>query len=92
MEHTIFKGTARRRSWHIINRMEAVGGELNAYTTKEITVLYTVFPATALQRAVELVADLAINSTFPRAELDKQRQVVIDEINSYLDTPAPEVS
>ena len=67
VEHTIFKGTARRRSWHIINRMEAVGGELNAYTTKEITVLYTVFPATALQRAVELVADLAINSTFPRA-------------------------
>ena len=88
VEHTIFKGTARRRSWHIINRMEAVGGELNAYTTKEITVLYTVFPATALQRAVELVADLAINSTFPRAEPEKERQVVIDEINSYLDTPA----
>lgn len=91
VEHTIFKGTARRSSWHIINRMEAVGGELNAYTTKEATVVYSVFPAGALGRAVELIADLALNSRFPDKELDKEREVVIDEINSYLDTPSEAV-
>ncbi len=88
VEHTIFKGTRRRRSWHIINRMESVGGELNAYTTKEETVVYSVFPAGNASRAIELVADLAINSTFPEVELEKERQVVIDEINSYRDTPS----
>lgn len=88
VEHTIFKGTRRRSAWHIINRMETVGGELNAYTTKDITVVYTQFPATALARAVELVADLTMNSQFPERELEKEREVVIDELQSYLDTPS----
>lgn len=88
VEHTIFKGTLRRRPWHIINRMEAVGGELNAFTTKEETTVYTIFPQGAAARAIELIADLAINSQFPNAELDKEREVVIDEINSYRDTPS----
>lgn len=88
VEHTIFKGTARRSAWHIINRMEAVGGELNAYTTKEATVIYTIFPAQYAARAVELVADLALNSRFPAAQLEKEREVVVDEIKSYLDSPA----
>lgn len=88
VEHTIFKGTRRRSAWHIINRMEAVGGELNAYTTKEATVVYTIFPAAYTARAVELVADLTLNSRFPAAELDKEREVVVDEIKSYLDSPA----
>ncbi len=88
VEHTIFKGTLRRRSWHIINRMEAVGGELNAFTTKEETVVYTVFPAGNTARAVELVSDLAVNSQFPSKEIEKERQVVIDEIYSYRDTPS----
>lgn len=88
VEHTIFKGTLRRSSWHIINRMESVGGELNAYTTKDNTVVYTIFPAGSMSRAVELVADLVINSQFPDKELEKEREVVIDEINSYLDSPA----
>lgn len=88
VEHTIFKGTEHRRSWHIINRMEAVGGELNAYTTKEETTIYSIFPYGNFNRAVELIADLITSSQFPMAELDKEREVVADEINSYLDSPS----
>lgn len=88
VEHTLFKGTAKRSSWHIINRMEAVGGELNAFTTKEETVVYTVFPSGNAARAVELIADLCLNSVFPARELSKEREVVIDEILSYRDTPS----
>lgn len=91
VEHTIFKGTQRRSSWHIINRMENVGGELNAFTTKEDTVVYTAFPKGALARAVDLVVDLVLNSRFPAAEIDKEREVICDEINSYLDSPADAV-
>lgn len=88
VEHNIFKGTMRRRPWHIINRMESIGGELNAYTSKEETVVYTVYPGNNAARAVELVADLCINSQFPTRELDRERQVVLEEIASYLDTPS----
>lgn len=91
VEHTIFKGTARRSSWHIINRMEAVGGELNAYTTKEETVVYSVFPGRNPARAAELISDLVCNSRFPERELAKEREVVADEIDSYLDTPSEAV-
>ncbi len=91
VEHTIFKGTRRRQSWHIINRMERIGGELNAYTTKEETVVYTAAPAGNMHRAIELIADLIINSRFPSSELDKERDVVLDEINSYLDSPSEAV-
>lgn len=88
VEHTIFKGTARRRAWHILNRMERVGGELNAYTTKEETMLYSTFPAGNLARALDLVADLVIDSRFPSAEIERERQVVCDEIDTYLDIPS----
>ena len=88
VEHTLFKGTARRSSWHIINRMEAVGGELNAFTSKEETVVYSIFPSGNAPRAIELIADLTINSRFPDKELEKEREVVIDEINSYRDNPS----
>lgn len=88
VEHTLFKGTARRSSWHIINRMESVGGELNAFTSKEETVVYSVFPSGNAPRAIELIADLTINSRFPDKELEKEREVVIDEINSYRDNPS----
>ena len=91
VEHTIFKGPSRRRSSHIINRMESCGGELNAYTSKQSTTVYTVSPTGNLARAVELVADLVMNSSFPQAELDKEREVVADEINSYLDIPSEAV-
>ena len=88
VEHTIFKGTRRRKAWHILNRMELVGGELNAYTTKEETLVYSVFPAGNMERAVELIADLVLNSVFPAKELEKEREVVLEEINSYRDTPS----
>lgn len=91
VEHTIFKGTAKRRSWHIINRMEAVGGELNAFTTKEETVVFSAFPEGNLARAAELMADLVMESQFPEHEIEKEREVVADEIDSYLDTPADAV-
>lgn len=91
VEHTIFKGTTHRSSWHISNRMERVGGELNAYTSKEETVVYTVAPKGYLERAIELLSDLTGNSKFPEHELDKEREVVIDEINSYLDSPCDSV-
>lgn len=91
VEHTIFKGTAKRSSWHIINRMESVGGELNAYTTKEETVVYSIFPCGESARAIELIGDLVINSRFPERELEKEREVVGDEIDSYRDQPAEAV-
>ncbi len=91
VEHTIFKGTSHRKSWHIINRMESCGGELNAYTTKETTVVYSVFPTGNFNRAAELIADLVANSQFPNKELDKERDVVADEIESYLDIPSEAV-
>ncbi|MCM1319876.1 MAG: insulinase family protein [Muribaculaceae bacterium] len=88
VEHTIFKGTNKRRSHHISSRMESIGGELNAYTTKEETVIYTTAPSGYTERAIELLADLIINSNFPDHELEREKEVVIDEINSYLDNPA----
>lgn len=93
VEHTVFKGTGRRRAFHINNRMESVGGELNAYTTKEETFIYSTFPAgqRLLDRAAELIADLVMNSRFPDAEIEREREVVIDEIMSYLDSPSERV-
>ena len=88
VEHTIFKGTGHRRASHIINRMESVGGELNAFTTKEETVIYSVFPSGNFARAAELISDLVSDSRFPEKELAKEREVVADEIDSYLDSPS----
>ncbi len=91
VEHTIFKGTTHRRAWHINNRMESVGGELNAYTSKEETLLYSIFPGENFNRAVELIADLVKNSVFPECELAKEREVVLDEASSYRDSPSEAV-
>ena len=91
VEHTIFKGTRHRRAWHILNRMERVGGELNAYTTKEGTMLYSVFPHQHLGRAIDLLADLVQWSVFPQEELDRERDVVLEEAASYRDTPSDAV-
>ena len=88
VEHMLFKGTEKRKSWHIFNRMENVGGELNAYTTKEETFLYAISLLDDTKRAVELLADLAFHSQFPESEIDKEREVVIDEIHSYEDNPS----
>ncbi|MCR5314112.1 MAG: insulinase family protein [Bacteroidaceae bacterium] len=87
-EHMMFKGTEKRRSWHIINRMEAVGGDLNAYTNKEETVVYAAFLKDNLARAIELMGDIVFHSNFPQNEIDKESEVIIDEIESYNDTPS----
>lgn len=91
VEHTLFKGTDKRRSWQISSRMESVGGELNAYTSKEETMVYTVAPAGYEDRALELLADLVTSSRFPENEIDKERDVIIEEIYSYLDSPSERI-
>lgn len=91
VEHTIFKGTRHRRSWHISCRMEQIGGELNAYTTKEETMIYTNAPAGNIDRALELIADLVKNASFPISEIEKEREVIVEEIYSYKDSPADAV-
>ena len=87
-EHMMFKGTQKRRAWHILNRMEAVGGDLNAYTNKEETVVYAAFMKEHLARATELIADVVFNSTYPQHEIDKEAEVIVEEIESYNDTPS----
>lgn len=88
VEHMLFKGTTKRKSHHIINRMEAVGGELNAFTNKEETVIYSAFLEQHYERAIELLSDLTFNSQFPQNEIDKEVEVIIDEIHSYEDSPS----
>lgn len=87
-EHMMFKGTEKRKAWHIINRMEAVGGDLNAYTNKEETVVYAAFMREHLERAVELISDIVFHSTFPQHEMDRECEVIVDEIESYNDSPS----
>lgn len=88
IEHMLFKGTEKRRSWHILNRLENVGGELNAYTTKEETFVYATVLSADFERAMELCADIVFHSVFPQNEIEKEVDVIIDEINSYNDTPS----
>jgi len=87
-EHLLFKGTTNRRAHHIVNRMENVGGELNAYTTKEETFVYSVFLQEDYERAIDLLSDLFFHSTFPEEEIERERVVILDEINSYEDSPS----
>lgn len=88
IEHVIFKGTKKRRAYHIMSRLEDVGGELNAYTTKEETVVYATFLKSDYSRAAELISDIVFRSTFPEKEIKKEKDVIIDEINSYKDNPS----
>ena len=88
VEHCVFKGTTHRSSRQIINRIEAIGGEINAYTTKEETTYYVATPAAYASRAIELLADMLFCPLFPKAETDKERQVIYDEIESYNDSPS----
>lgn len=87
IEHVIFKGTEKRKAYHILSRMEDVGGELNAYTTKEDTCIYASFLPRDYDRTLELFADIVFHSVFPEKEIEKEKEVVIDEINSYKDSP-----
>lgn len=88
VEHILFKGTRTRDFWHINNRMESVGGELNAFTTKEDTTFYAIGLNKDFSRACELLCDMICHATAPQHELEKEREVVVDEIMSYRDTPA----
>ena len=88
VEHMIFKGTEKRKAWHILNRMENVGGELNAYTTKEETFVYSIFMEEDFGRAFEILTDLVFHSQFPKQEIEKEVDVILDEINSYEDSPS----
>jgi predicted Zn-dependent peptidase len=88
IEHVVFKGTTKRKAYHILSRMEDVGGELNAYTTKEETCIYTTFLDKDYKRALELISDITFNSVFPEKELEKEKEVILDEINSYKDSPS----
>ena len=87
IEHVIFKGTEKRKAYHILSRLEDVGGELNAYTTKEDTCIYATFMPKDYERTLELFADIVFHSVFPEKELEKEKDVVLDEINSYKDSP-----
>lgn len=87
IEHVIFKGTTKRKAYHVISCLEDVGGELDAYTTKEETCIYAAFLKEYFPRALELFADIMFNSTFPEKELEKEKEVILDEINSYKDNP-----
>ena len=88
IEHALFKGTKKRKAFHILSRLEDVGGELNAYTTKEETWYYASFMKEYYERSVELLGDIVFQSIFPEKELDKEKDVILDEINSYLDSPS----
>lgn len=88
IEHSLFKGTTHRRAYHILNRIDGVGGELNAFTTKEETCIYATSLREHLPRCLELFADVIFCSTFPKEEIEREKDVVLEEINSYSDSPA----
>ena len=90
-EHALFKGTERRRAYQVNCRLENLGGELNAYTTKEDTTLHATVMRHDFSRAVELIGDVIFRSTFPERELKKEREVIADEINSYKDSPSERI-
>lgn len=91
IEHMIFKGTKKRKAFHVLSRLENVGGELNAYTTKEETCIHASFLSQYCDRSMELLADIAFSASYPAHELEKEKEVVLDEINSYKDAPSEQI-
>lgn len=91
IEHMAFKGTRRRKAYHILSRLDHVGGDLNAFTTKEHTCLYASFLHGFENRALDLFADIILHSVFPDKEIEKEKGVVLDEINTYLDNPSESI-
>jgi len=88
IEHLIFKGTKKRKAWHILSRLDDVGGEINAYTNREETCVYAAFLKQDYQRTIELIYDITFNPVFPEKEVQREKNVIIDEIMSYNDTPS----
>jgi len=91
IEHVIFKGTKKRKVYHVLNRLESVGGDLNAFTTKEETCVYASFLNRYYDRTLELISDILFNSVFPDKELEKEKDVIYEEINSYKDSPIEKI-
>lgn len=91
LEHSVFKGTKKRKAIHILSRIDSVGGELNAYTAKEEMCLHASFSKEHTTRAIELLSDIATHSSFPVKEIEKEKEVVLDEIHSYLDNPGEKI-
>jgi predicted Zn-dependent peptidase len=87
IEHMFFKGTSKRKAYHILSYLDDSGGELNAYTTKEETAVYASVLKEDIERAMNIISDITFNSTFPAKEIEKEKDVIIEEINSYLDNP-----
>jgi len=88
IEHAIFKGTKKRKVYHILSRLEDLGGELNAFTSKEETCIHASFLKEDYPKTIELISDILFNSTFPENEIKREKEVIIDEINSYNDSPS----
>ena len=88
IEHLVFKGTKKRKAWHILSRLDDVGGEINAYTNREETCVYSAFLKQDYERAIELIHDICFNSVFPEKEMEREKNVIIDEIMSYNDSPS----
>jgi predicted Zn-dependent peptidase len=91
MEHMFFKGTKKRSAYQIISRLEDVGGEINAYTSKEETAIYATFLKGDYRKAIELIQDLFLHSTFLPRERKKEAEVILSEIQTYQDTPSEEI-
>ncbi len=91
IEHMVFKGTKKRKAFHVLSRLENVGGELNAYTTKEETCIHASFLSQYCDRSMELLADIAFSASYPAHELEKEKEVILDEINSYKDSPSEQI-
>jgi len=91
IEHVVFKGTKKRKAYHILNNLDNVGGDINAYTTKEETCIYASFLTEYYTRAADLLSDICFNSIFPEKEIEKEKEVIYDEINQYLDTPSEQI-
>lgn len=87
LEHMLFKGTRRRNTNQVLNRLEVVGGDLNAFTTKDKTVVHASLVKDHFERAIELLVDVTFHSTFPEKALEKEKKVICEEIDMYLDSP-----
>ena len=91
LEHCVFKGTEKRKAIQVLSRLDDVGGELNAFTAKEEICLHASFTKKYTARAIDLLADISLRSSFPDLELDKEKEVILDELNSYLDSPSDKI-
>ena len=86
-EHMAFKGTQKRKTFHILNRLESLGGDLNAYTTKEKVCFYASVLKDHYAKAAELLYDITFHSTFPEKQIERERQVILEEMAMYRDSP-----